>query len=153
MTASLLPLRAWFMALLLALALPPAGRAGESAVAAPGGFAIGGYDAVAYFTEGAAVPGRPDHALRWRGAVWLFSGPETLMAFEMNPRAYAPRFGGSCAFALSEGRLAAGDPRVFAIEGGRLYLAHTAALMARWQAGPAARIAAAEAHWPAILGR
>lgn len=155
MIALRLPLRLWFAAMLAAavLALTGAAQAEQRPVAATKGFAIGGYDAVAYFTEGTAVEGRPEHALRWRGAIWLFSRPETLMAFEMNPRAYAPRFGGYCAVALSEGRLAAGDPRVFAIEGGRLYLAHSAALMARWKAETAARIVAAEGHWPAILGR
>ena len=153
MTATVLPLRCWLIAVMLALALPGVVRGEQRPIAATEGVAIGGYDAVAYFTEGAAVPGRADHALRWRGAIWLFSRAETLLAFEMNPRAYAPRFGGYCAVALSEGRLETGDPRVFAIRDGRLYLAHSAALMARWQADPPARIAAAEAHWPAILGR
>lgn len=147
------PLRSWIAALLTALALTGMARAEEPVFAAPEGLAIGGYDAVAYFSEGAAVPGRREHALRWRGAVWLFSGAETLMAFEMNPRAYAPRFGGYCAVALSEGKLATGDPRVFTIEGGRLYLAHTPALMDLWRTDRAARIEAAQAHWPAILDR
>lgn len=151
------PIRAFALCLLLApaagLALPATARAEARPVAAPAGLALGGFDAVAYFTEGRAVPGQPDHALKWRGAVWHFAGPDTLLAFEMNPRAFAPRFGGYCAVALSEGRLAAGDPTVFAIRDGRLYLAHSAALMDLWRAESADRIRAAELHWPAILGR
>lgn len=133
-------------------AAPPA-RAEAPPVSAVQGYAIGGHDVVAYFTEGRPVPGRPEHALKWRGAIWLFSGPDTLARFEMDPKAYAPRFGGYCAWALSQGMLAQGDPAVFAIRDGRLYLAHTAALLALWEADSAARIEAAQAKWPEILKR
>ena len=130
---------------LLAEAPPP--------VAAVGGVAAGGYDVVAYFTQGEPVPGDPAHALKWRGAVWLFASAESQLAFEMNPRAYAPRFGGYCAFALSQGRLALADPAAFAIHEGRLYLAHSPAVLDRWRADPARFIDAARAEWPAVLGR
>lgn len=140
-------------ALILSLAVALPAVAEERPVHAPDGLAIGGYDAVAYFSEGRAVPGQRTHAVKWRGAIWLFSAPETLAAFEMNPRAYAPRFGGYCAYALSEGRLAAGDPLAFAIRDGRLYLAHSPRYLALWSADPAGRIGLAEGYWPAILGR
>lgn len=153
MIPAALPLRIFLAMLFGLLALSGPMRAEAPVVSAPEGLALGGYDAVAYFTEGAPVPGRPEHALRWRGAVWLFSGAETLLAFEMNPRAYAPRFGGYCAVALSEGRLAPGDPLVFAIVDGRLYLAHSRDLLDLWRKDGPARIEAAQAHWPAILGR
>lgn len=146
-------LAAALVALVLLAGFAGAAAAKDRPVAAVEGIAIGGYDVVAYFVEGRPVAGRPEHALKWRGAVWLFAGPETLMAFEMNPRAYAPRFGGYCAYALSQGKLATGDPQAFAIRDGRLYLAHTPALLALWSADPAARIEAAEAQWPAILDR
>jgi hypothetical protein len=41
-----------------------------------GGIAIMGYDPVAYFTEGRAVKGLPDHALVWLGATWNFANSE-----------------------------------------------------------------------------
>lgn len=140
-------------ALVFALSFAGAAAADERPVHATDGLAIGGYDAVAYFTQGRAVPGQTAHALKWRGAVWLFATSESLVAFEMNPRAYAPRFGGYCAFALSEGQLAPGDPLAFAIRDGRLYLAHSPHHLALWSADPAARILLAEGHWPGILGR
>jgi len=143
----------WLAAVLLWFAPVVSIRAEEPPVHAIGGFALGGHDVVAYFTEGRPVPGDRRHALKWRGAVWLFASPETLLAFEMNPRAYAPRFGGYCAWALSEGKLASGDPAAFAIRDNRLYVAHSPEFLARWLDDPEGRIDAARARWPAILRR
>lgn len=143
----------WLAAALLLVVLAAPLRSEQPAVSGPGGVALGGHDAVGYFTEGRPVPGDPRLALKWRGAVWLFASPETLLAFEMNPRAYAPRFGGYCAWALSEGLLAPGDPAAFAIRDGRLYLAHSPAFLARWLEDPEGRIEAAQVEWPAILRR
>ena len=144
---------AWFVAALLAVVPARPGQAEEPPVHTVGGFALGGHDVVAYFTEGRPVAGDARHALKWRGAVWLFASPEALLAFEMNPRAYAPRFGGYCAWALSEGRLAPGDPAAFAIRDGRLYIAHSPELLARWLEDADRRIDAARTLWPAILRR
>lgn len=139
---------AWFAT------MPATLRAEGRSVAAVQGLAIGGYDPVAYFTEGRAVPGRQDHALKWRGAVWLFVSSDTMLAFEMNPRAYAPRFGGYCADALAaEGRLTPGDPRLFVIDDGRLYLLGSAAARDRWRHDADALAEQAQAHWPGVLKR
>ena len=89
---------------------------------APGGIAIGGYDPVAYFTQGRAVPGTQDFMLKWQGAIWLFSSAETLEAFEMDPSAFVPQYGGYCAYGVGEGLAASSDPQVFVIHNGRLYL-------------------------------
>ena len=51
----------------LAAAEPPPVAADEA------GVAIGGYDPVAYFEAGRAVPGAADHSLAWRGAEWRFA--------------------------------------------------------------------------------
>lgn len=88
------------------------------------GVAISGADAVAYVKEAAYVPGHSNLGLRWRGAVWLFSSIENRDAFEMNPRGFAPRFGGYCAYTLAHGSLADTDPQAFALHGGVVYLLH-----------------------------
>lgn len=124
---------------------PPVAR-----VFAPAGLALGGHDAVAYFTEGRAVPGNPALAVRWRGAVWRFASAANLSAFEGNPTAYAPQFGGYCAWGMSEGLALPGDPAAFAVVDGRLYLAHDAEMLGRLLAEPARRIEAARRHWPEL---
>ena len=50
-------------------------------------------------------------------------------------------------------RLAPGDPAAFAIRDGRLYIAHSPDLLARWLEDADRRIDAARTLWPAILRR
>ncbi len=115
------------------------------------GLAIRGFDVVAYFQRGAAIPGRPEFAVLWKGAEWRFASEEHREAFEANPRAYAPRFGGYCAYAMSRGYLAGGDPTAWAIVGEQLYLIHDSALKRMWERDIPANIALAEANWPELL--
>ncbi len=62
--------------------------------------AVSGYDAVAYFKEGRPVEGRSDHEFEWNGATWRFASAENLAAFKADPEAFAPQFGGYCAWAV-----------------------------------------------------
>lgn len=138
-------------ALPVALAARPA-RAEAAAVFAVGGRAIGGIDPLGYFVEGRAIAGDPGIALMWRGALWLFATGEHRDRFEMAPAQWAPRFGGYCAYSLAQGALAGTDPEAWAVHEGKLYLMHDGAARAAWSRDAAAHLAAAEAHWPAILG-
>jgi hypothetical protein len=145
--------------LLATLAAAPAGLllagpalAERPAISAPGGIAIRGADPVAYFTEGRYTPGRPEHALLWRGAVWHFDREETMAEFERNPNAYSPQFGGYCAYAMSHGIISQGDPRIFLVDRGALYLCNSTFAMARFRRDVPGRLAAALLNWPAVLG-
>lgn len=120
---------------------------------APGGIALSGYDVVAYFTEHRAVEGDADYALSWRGATWYFVGPDTLMAFEMNPEAYAPQFGGYCAYAVAEGRTGPSEPDAFFVREGRLYFLNDTRMLDEVRGDLDGIVAAAESHWPAVLGK
>ncbi len=119
---------------------------------APGGIALSGYDVVAYFTERRAVEGDADYALSWRGATWYFAGPDTLMAFEMNPEAYAPQFGGYCAYAVAEGRTGPSEPDAFFLRDGRLYFLNGAHMRDGVQGDLDRIVTMAEAQWPTVLG-
>ena len=145
--------------LALALTIPVAGTimrpalAKETEVYAPGGVALGGYDPVAYFAEGRAVKGRDQNRLMWRGVVWRFASREAMEAFEMNPSAYAPQYGGYCAYALSKGAVSASDPEVFTVHDGRLYLNYSSEIRAIWREDIDGNVALADGYWPAVLGR
>lgn len=84
--------------------------------------AINGYDPVAYFKVGQAIPGTDDIALEWNQARWLFSSIENRNLFESNPEQYAPQYGGYCGYAVSKGFTANTDPEVFEILNDKLYL-------------------------------
>lgn len=102
---------------------------------APGGIALAGRDPVSYFTAAHPVKGKTQYALKWKGAIWLFASHENLLAFEADPRAYAPQFGGWCSRAMeSGGRKVASDPEIFAIQDGRLYLFRSADELTVWAA-------------------
>lgn len=124
--AALMILRTLLVFLLLAAPLPSFAN----------NWALGGMDAVAYRSQGAAVAGRSDLVTQWAGQNWHFSTEANRAAFEANPRAFAPGFGGLCPVSLAEGRPQPGDPRHFAIIGERLYLARSAAARQQLLAAP-----------------
>lgn len=113
--------------------------------------AVGGFDAVAYFTEGAAVRGSREFETTHQGAVFRFSSAENLEMFLADPAAYAPQYGGYCAWAMAQGYTAKGDPEVWDIRDGKLYLNVNREVQTRWHADVDAFIAAADANYPAIL--
>ncbi len=141
----------WAFALVLTVSAPTA-AAGASepyprVVIDLHGVAIDGYDPVAYFREGRALRGSPSFAHRWNGAEWRFASAEARDLFAADPETYAPRFGGWCAWAMSEDRLAAGDPLVWRIVEGRLYFNCSARAQQEWEADLEANIARGEAVW------
>ncbi len=139
-------------ALLPALALARPARAAEPEIFARMGIAIGGADPVGYFTEGGPGGGSAAQALMWRGAVWHFASERHRTAFEMDPTAYCPRFGGYCAWAMAQGYLAPTVPEAWTIHEGRLYLNASLDVRQRWLRDIPGNIAKAEANWPAVLG-
>ncbi|MEE9330491.1 MAG: YHS domain-containing (seleno)protein [Parvularculaceae bacterium] len=113
--------------------------------------AAGGYDVVAYFTQSAAVKGNAEFVTNYNGAEWSFSSAENLASFKSNPTNYAPQYGGYCAWALAQGKLAAGKPKFWTIEGGKLYLNYSKGIQKKWLKDMPGFIAKADANWPAIL--
>lgn len=155
-----MPTRRFLLAFPAAIAVAAVLRAGPArAAAAPihtgrfSGLALGGYDAVAYFREGRPVEGMRAHATEWNGATWRFSSAENLAAFLANPQAYAPQYGGYCAWAAAEGYRAPGDPNFWRIVDGKLYVNYDAAVHRRWEADIPGFVRRADANWPAILER
>lgn len=145
--------------LAVALMIPVAGTilrpalAREPEIYAPGGVALQGYDPVAYFTTGKPVKGSPDHALMWRGATWYFASAESQEAFEMNPQAYAPQYGGYCAYAMTKGAISPTAPEAFAVAGGQLYLTYSTEVRAIWEEDIDGNVALADLHWPEVMNK
>ncbi|WP_155147298.1 MULTISPECIES: YHS domain-containing (seleno)protein [Alphaproteobacteria] len=115
------------------------------------GLAMAGYDAVSYFDEGVPTRGQPEIAVMWKGAEWHFASQENRERFESNPRAFAPQFGGYCAYAMTYGSLSSTDPNAWKIVEGRLYLTHSPAIERMWDRNLTQNIRMAEEYWPAVL--
>lgn len=114
------------------------------------GTAVGGYDAVTYHTTGVATPGSEEITLSYEGATWRFASVENRDLFEANPEAYAPEYGGHCAWAMAQGYLAQGDPEVWRIVDGRLFLNASQGINRRWLRDIPGFIAQADANWPSL---
>lgn len=139
------------LALSAACAFATRSFAATPQVYAEGGVAVDGSDVVAYFTQGAPVAGDPAITHSWNGATWRFATEENRAAFAANPDAYAPQYGGYCAYAVSEGYTAATDPNAWTIVDGKLYLNYSRSVRALWSARRARRISDADANWPNVL--
>jgi hypothetical protein len=106
---------------LLAAAFPFAIPASPCA-ADPAPLAIRGYDPVAYFTVGKAVPGLPDVEYEWDERRYRFARPEHRELFKADPMRYAPQFANFCAMALGRGVVVEADPEHWLVSDGKLYL-------------------------------
>ncbi len=115
------------------------------------GVAVGGYDPVAYFTNGQAIKGSKKITTKVDGAVWRFSSEENRAAFSANPSKYAPQYGGYCAWAVSQGYTAKGDPNAWKIVGGKLYLNYNRSVQKTWAKNTSKNITKANANWPKVL--
>ena len=113
--------------------------------------AVSGYDPVAYFKEGAPVKGQPQYSYEYKGATWRFSSAENLTAFTAAPEAYAPQYGGYCAWAVSQGYTASGNPKNWSVVDGKLYLNYNDKVQRDWEKDIPGFIAKADKNWPGVL--
>ena len=109
--------------------------------------ALEGMDVVNLRDSGRATPGGEAITTHWRGSEWHFANEANRAAFEADPRAYAPGFGGNCPVALSEGERRAGRPELFVVVGRTLYLTSSPDARATLKAGPEPILKAAKAAW------
>ena len=149
--------RRTFLAVLALLALPQI-AVGPSFAASPEiftgltpGIAVGGYDAVAYHTENMPVKGSPEFTTRWKNVEWRFASRENLEKFEADPDAYAPQFGGYCAYGVANGYAVKGEPEIWKIVDGKLYLNYDQRIQRSWEADIPGYIAEAKDKWPKVL--
>jgi YHS domain-containing protein len=97
-----------------------------------GAFALGGYDVVAYFSEGKATRGSQQFAAAYQGATWLFATAEHKARFEKAPASYVPAYGGYCAYGAAKKKLVRVDPEAFTIRRGKLYLNYSLEVRSKW---------------------
>ena len=132
-------------------AVPASSKPAPAVYSASDGLAAGGYDVTAYFIQGKPVRGSAKHEVMLRGATWRFASAENLAKFKANPAAFAPQFGGYCAWAVSQGYVASGDPEQWKVVDGKLYLNFNARAKELWEADQADAIKRGHANWPRVL--
>ena len=116
------------------------------------GLAIKGYDPVAYHTDGKPAVGSDKYELEWKDAKWRFASAAHRDLFKADPDKYAPRYGGYCAWAVSQGYTASVDPQnAWKIVDGRLYLNYNVDVKKTWEQDIPGNIKKADANWPGVL--
>ncbi|WP_340117219.1 YHS domain-containing (seleno)protein [Pelagibius sp. 7325] len=114
------------------------------------GYAVHGYDVVAYFTEGKPVAGNDRFTAAYDGATYRFTSAAHRDAFVAAPARYAPQYGGFCAFGTAMGRKFDGDPTAWAIVDDKLYLNLNKDVQAKWKTNVPGFLRGAENNWPRI---
>lgn len=120
------------------------------------GFAVSGYDVVAYFDlpqsdigapQAEAVPGRADITAEHNGATFAFSSEENRDRFVADPESFAPQYDGHCAYGVAQGGKVPGNPNLWRIVDGELYLNVTQNVVGFWEEDIPGNISLAEGNW------
>lgn len=114
------------------------------------GLAVHGFDVVAYRSVGKPVQGIAKYAAQHGGATYRFASKENLKAFTANPTKYAPAYGGYCAYGVSVNAKFDGDPRVWKIVNGTLYLNLDPEIQKAFEKDVAGAINQADVNWTKI---
>lgn len=116
---------------------------------APLGFK--GFDPVAALKGAEPTFGNPDFYSNYDGVDYYFATEESKAAFDANPEAMLPEFGGFCAFGVFAGKKLDGDARFADIVDGKLYLFVNQGVLDRWMENKESILAGAEEKWPEII--
>ena len=114
------------------------------------GLMLRGFDPVAYFTEGKPTEGDPAIQVVQDGLTWRFASAANRDAFLADPAKYRPAYGGYCAMGTALERKIDGDPEVWRIVDGKLYLNVNQDTQKYWEQDIPGRIEQADSNWPKI---
>ena len=111
---------------------------------------VGGYDPVAYFTEGKPVKGNGYHVKEFKGVTYAFAKKANKKMFAANPEKYIPAYGGYCAYGVAVGKKFVADPEVWKVLDGRLYLNLDRKIQQTWEKDIPGYIKKADVNWTKI---
>ena len=128
------------------------------------GYAVSGYDVVAYFDlkqspvgtpQPKAIPGQKSITTEYNGAKWAFSSEANRDKFVANPEKYIPQYDGHCAYGASIGNSNKGgkvpaNPHLWRIVDGKLYLNITKVIVGFWEKSIPKHIDRATRNWKNI---
>ena len=124
------------------------------------GFAVSGYDVVAYFSlpsnalgtpQTAGVPGKASITADYNGATFAFATEENRDMFVGDPAKFAPQYDGHCAYGVSKGGKVPGNPNLWRIVDNKLYLNITKTVVGFWEENIPKNITLANTNWPKII--
>ena len=123
------------------------------------GFAVSGYDVVAYFglaqnpvgqSQPAGIPGKASITADYNGATFAFASEENRSTFLANPAKYAPQYDGHCAYGVAKGGKVPGNPNLWRIVDDKLYLNITENVVGFWEEDIPGNLNLSENNWVSL---
>ena len=120
------------------------------------GYAVSGYDPVAFFDlkqnpvgqrQPEAVPGKATITAEYNGATWAFASEANREKFLADPAKFAPAYDGHCAYGIAQGGKVPGNPNLWRIVDGKLYLNITPTVVGFWEKDISGNLVKAEKTW------
>ncbi|OYX21091.1 MAG: hypothetical protein B7Z04_04120 [Rhodobacterales bacterium 32-66-9] len=120
------------------------------------GFAVSGYDVVSYFDlpqsevgqpQQSPLPGSAAITAAYDGATFAFATAANRDTFLADPAAFAPQYDGHCAYGVAQGGKVPGNPTLWRIVDGKLYLNITTEVVGLWEEDIPGNLKKAEQNW------
>lgn len=143
------------LAFALATAMVGNAFAGEQYVDKTG-FAVSGYDVVSFFNLPQSKVGEPQEAplagssaitAEFNGASFAFATAANRERFLADPMAFAPQYDGHCAYGVTKGGKVPGNPTLWRIVDGKLYLNITENVVGFWEEDIPGNLVKSEQIW------
>lgn len=123
------------------------------------GFAVSGYDVVAYFdleqsavgeAQPQGVKGQADITADYNDATFAFATEANRDAFLADPEKFAPQYDGHCAYGVAKGGKVPGNPNLWRIVDDKLYLNITKNVVGFWEEDIPGNLELSETNWVGI---
>lgn len=123
------------------------------------GFAVSGYDVVSYFdlpqskvgqSQKAPLAGNAAITAEYNGAQFAFATEANRDRFLADPAAFAPQYDGHCAYGVAKGGKVPGNPTLWRIVDGKLYLNITKNVVGFWEEDIPGNLKKSEKNWDGL---
>ena len=115
--------------------------------------AVQGYDVVSYQVDGKPQQGNGNHLATYDGATYIFVNEANKKMFESDPAKFVPVYGGYCAYGVAVGKKFVGDPEVWEVVNGKLYLNLDNKIKGIWAKDIPGHIKTANMKWKQIKNK
>jgi YHS domain-containing protein len=119
-------------------------------------YAVSGFDTVSYFDlqqsdigspQASPLPGKASITADYNGAKFAFASEENRKRFLADPAKFAPQYDGHCAFGVAKGGKVPGNPKLWRIVDGKLYLNIKDTVVTQWEEDIPGNLKSAGKNW------
>jgi YHS domain-containing protein len=122
-------------------------------------YAVSGFDTVSYFDlkqsavgapQASPLAGKASITAEYNGEKFAFASEENKKRFLADPAKFAPQYDGHCAFGVAKGGKVPGNPKLWRIVDGKLYLNIKDTVVSQWEENIPGNISSAQKNWKGL---